>query len=321
MFSIDQGFGNGLVVNRDIDAARRICEAVKTLRPAYDVFLLFNPQVADKAALESILDAVVAEDVSFVLDVCSSDCQTLGTTTVQNHPVDGVHGVCIGVDDLARYKCRYGEHLAGVRLMELFSMDFTNRAVKTTNPEWNTAGWKLPDDAFFQPDLVRPFLRFARTEGMFVQFSDWHWARLHPWDETLKAQEAALRGLLGEFPGTVIVTYANNEPADKSVPRLRNWHEAVQPFVQDGAAAIGLSDQAWLREPEMSCPVEEVIEWAEQALSIGCRYIQFEPAWYFFKLPRGTFGRGDYRNDPKWQNSGEPLANFERLKTALMERR
>ena len=44
-----------------------------------------------------------------------------------------------------------------------------------------------------------------------------------------------MRRLLGEFPGVVIVTYANNEPEEKSLPRLGNWERAVEGFVADGA--------------------------------------------------------------------------------------
>jgi hypothetical protein len=36
VFSIDQGFGNGIVVNRDVEGMKRIIAALGTLRPAYD---------------------------------------------------------------------------------------------------------------------------------------------------------------------------------------------------------------------------------------------------------------------------------------------
>jgi hypothetical protein len=320
VFSMDQGFGNGLVVNRDLQAAQRMSRAVKSLRPDYDVYFVLNPQLADKAALEAVLDMLASEDVPFVLDVYTSDSQTLGTSTAHNAPADGLHGISISLDQLAALKRKYGRHLAGLRFMEVFSMDFINRAVKTTNPEWNTAGWKVPEDSFFQADLARPFLQFAKEHRMFVQWSDWHWSRFAPWDAPLKAHEAAMRGLLGEFAETVFVTYANNEPEEKSIPRLGNWHEAVEPFLAAGAAGIGLSDQAWMRDPEMSCPIEDLIAWARQARRLGCTYLQFEPAWYFFKLPRGTFGRVDYRKDPKWQDSGAALETFVQLKRALKTR-
>lgn len=317
VFSMDQGFGNGPVINRDLEGVRRMCRAVKTLEPQYETYFVLNPQIGDKGSFEVVLDMLASEDVPFVLDVYSSDSQTLGTTTGHNAPADGPHGISASLDDLDRCKRKYKRHFAGLRFMELFAMDFTNRAVKTTNPEWNTAGWRLPDDPFFQPELARSFLRFARENRMFVQWSDWHWSRFHPWDAPLTGQERALHALIHEFPSTVILTYANNEPAEASAPRLTGWEDAVKPFVADGAAAIGLSNQAWLREPEMSCPVEEIVAWTRQARRVGCRYIQFEPAWYFFKLPRGTFGRELYVGKPGWEDCGSPLAAFNRLRAAL----
>jgi hypothetical protein len=317
VFSLDQGFGNGIVVNADRAGTRRICRAVKSLRPAYEVCLLLNPQVADKRSFDTVLDVLVAEGVPFVFDVYSSDSQTLGTSTAWNAPADGPHGISITIEALAAYRTKYPRHLAGLRFMEIFAEDFTNRAIRTTNPEWNTAGWKLADDAFFQPAMARPFLKFARDHALFVQWSDWHWSRFAPWDAPLKQQEDTFVGLLSEFPGLVTVTYANNEPHSASSPRLKNWQEAVQPFVRSGARDIGLSDQAWMRDPEVSCPPEELVTWALQAVRLGCRYLQFEPVWYFFKLPRPSGGREIYTDSPAWRDSGAALPAFEQLRSAL----
>lgn len=44
LFSVEQGFGNGLVVNGDLEAVSRICRALKMLRPRYEVYALFNPR-------------------------------------------------------------------------------------------------------------------------------------------------------------------------------------------------------------------------------------------------------------------------------------
>jgi len=290
VFSIDQGFGNGIVVNRDVEGMKRIIAALDTLRPAYDVYPLFEPQVKDRVSLEKMLDLCAAADMPFVLDAYSSDAMTLGTSTAHNAPADGPHGIAISLEDLTRYKKRYGRHLAGLRFMEIMSQDFTVRAIRSTNPEWKGKDWKMPEDDFWQPRYARDFLRFARDNRMFVQWSDWHWLRFAPWDTPLKQREADIRRLLGEFPGIVIVTYANNEPSEQSVPRLMNWHEAVAPFV---AAGFGLSDQSWLRKDDTKCPIEDIVAWAKRALELKCPLIQFEPAWYFFKLPRGTFGLGD----------------------------
>ncbi len=318
IFSVDQGFGNGLVVNGDEVAMERIAAALKSLEPAYAVYALFEPQVADRARLEAILDVCVRAELPFVFDVYSSDAMTLGTSTAYNAPADGPHGVAISIEDLGRYKQRYGRWLAGVRIMEVFSQDFTVHAIRTTNPEWKGKGWVMPPGDFFRPELARPFLAFAREHGLFVQFSDWHWLQFAPWNERQRGREDALRKLLREFPCLVTVTYANNEHQEKSADRLRNWHEAVQPFVADGARGFGLSDQAWLREPETQCPVEDIIAWALRALELDCRLIQFEPAWYLFHLPRGSFGRSDYTGEARWQDRGRPTPAFDALRRALL---
>ena len=119
VFSVDQGFGNGLVVNRDLVGARRIARTLRTLEPKYDVYALFEPQVANKKKLDAVLDVFVEEEIPFVFDVWSSDAMTLGTTTPQNAPADGPHGVAISLEDLSQYKHRYGRHLAGMRIMEV----------------------------------------------------------------------------------------------------------------------------------------------------------------------------------------------------------
>ena len=56
--------------------------------------------------------------------------------------------------------------------------------------------------------------------------------------------------------------------------------------------------------------------WTRQARRVRCRYIQFEPAWYFFRLPRGTFGRECYVDKPGWEDRGNPLPAFNRLRAA-----
>ncbi len=121
------------------------------------------------------------------------------------------------------------------------------------------------------------------------------------------------------FRGVVIVTYANNEPEEKSLPRLNNWHTAVERFAADGAAGFGLSNQSWMRKEEWSCPIGDIIAWTQQARTLKCPLIQFEPSWYFFALPGGSFAREDYVKDPVWKNAGAPRATFEELKSVLLE--
>jgi hypothetical protein len=319
IFSIDQGFGNGLVVNHDIAAMGRIIAALKTLQPKYDVYALFNPQIADRSNLDAMLDLLVAADVPFVFDVYTSDAMTLGTSTKFNAPADGPHGVAISMKDLGVYKERYRGHLAGLRIMEVFSQDFTVRAIRTTNPEWKGAGWQMPEDEFFQYRFAEPFLRFAREQKMFVQWSDWHWFAFARWDATQGIHEKVLRRLLSEYPGTVIVTYANNEPEEKSRSRLNNWQDAVKGFVADSAVGFGLSNQSWMYKQEWTCPISDILAWTQQAKQFHCPLIQFEPSWYFFSLPGGSFWRKDYTQEPEWKHAGTPRATFEELRRVLVE--
>lgn len=319
IFSMDQGWGNGLVVNRDTAAMGRIIAAMKTLQPKYDVHALFNPQIADRKNLDALLDLLAAAEVPFVFDVYTSDAMTLGTSTKFNAPADGPHGIAISIKDLTAYKERYGKHLAGLRIMEVFSQDFTVRAIRTTNPEWKGAGWQMPADEFFQYRFAEPFLRFARDHKMFVQWSDPHWFKFQPWDKPQEAHEKVLRRLLGEFPGVVIVTYANNEPEGKSLPRLSNWHTAIEEFVADGASGFGLSNQSWMHKEEWTCPIADIIAWTQAARKLKCPLIQFEPSWYFFAVPGGSFAQEDYKNDPAWKNAGVPRATFEELKRVLLK--
>jgi len=45
---------------------------------------------------------------------------------------------------------------------------------------------------------------------------------------------------------------------------------------------------------------------------------QFEPAWYFLKLPRGTFEARDCTTDPQWSDRGKPTPDFDKLAAAPM---
>lgn len=317
VFNIDQCFGNGVVVQDDAVAVRRMVQALRPLEARYRVYALLNPMARDRIRLDRVLDALVAAKMPFMFDVCSSDCMTLGSATAQCNPYDASHGLSLSVDDLRAYKKRYGKWLAGMRFMEVLAQDFCVRAVRTTNPEWNRTSWKLPKDAFFQPETVEQYLRFARDSGMFVQWSDWHWFEFAKWDEPQKEHEAKLHDIFRRFPGIVTVTYANNEPNSDSIKRLPDWEKCIAGFKADKIAGLGLSDQSWLGD-DMACPVEDIISWARSALDKGCRLIQFEPTWYFFRLPRGTFGVEDYTKDPAWTDRGSATPNLLALQKALL---
>ncbi len=155
---------------------------------------------------------------------------------------------------------------------------------------------------------------------MFVQWSDWHLYENATWDSVQKTSEEALIALMKEFSGLVTITYANNEPGNSSEKIFADWEKTVKPFAEV-SAGYGLSDQAWLYDTsETECPAGDIIRWAKSALDRKCAIIQFEPVWYFFLLPRGSFGLGNYLDDPSYTERGNPTDNFLKLKEALMEK-
>ncbi len=303
VFSIDQGFGNGLVVHDDQVALTRIIAALRPLQQRFRVLVILNPMVRDKPRLHRVLDTLSARGMPFVLDVYTSDALTLGSCSEQNAPHDPSHGLTVSPDQLAALKQRLGKWLAGIRFTEVFAEDFTVRAVRTTNPEWALPCWKLPEDDFFQPSLAERYLKLASETGLFVQFSDWHWKAFAGWDSHQQERERQLTRLLKQYPGMVTVTFANNEPSETSVPRLQDWETAVRSFVKDGAAGFGLSCQSWLRRDETACPPEEFASWALSALNKG-------PATSVDRhgpvpSPRAARSKAAYRK-PGWASRGRP---------------
>jgi hypothetical protein len=319
LFSIDQGFGNGIVANGDVEALHRMVSALEPLRAKYEVSVLLNPMIKDKARLKVMLDKLVTQKMPFVFDVYSSDSFTLGANGPANAPFDSSHGQSISVEQLAAFKESYGASLAGLRFMEIFGQDYGIRAMKTTNPELKRPGDKLPADAFFRPDLAEGFIRFAKEHAMFVQWADFGWMPFSPWDKEMPRYTEQVKALLRKHPGVVTVTYNNNEPDEASIPRLSTWHTAVEPFPKDGAAGYGLSNQSWLHNfTYMDTKPGEIIAWTQSALDKNCRLIQFEPSWYFFNLPAGTFELGDSNKVSSGTQRGEARNPLKQLISSLL---
>lgn len=319
VFSLDQGFGNGVVVQRDRLAVHRIVEALRPLTARYDVAVIVNPMVADRNAFRAVLDTLDWLGMPFIFDIYTSDAYTLGPCSEQNAPTDPSHGLTITPQELTAFAERYPRALVGIRFAEVFAQDFTVRAIRTTNPEWGKPCQQLPVDAFFQPELVRAYLDVARRRGLWAQWGDWHWSAFADWDAPQRDNEAALAAVLADYPGIVTPTYNNNEPSEHSVARLPHWERAVQHLVAHGAAGFGLSNQSWLRRDETATPVEDMLAWARSVPERGGSYQQFEPVWYWFELPRGTFEQQEYTHDPQWRNRGMPRPHFERLRALLLE--
>ncbi len=329
VFVADQGIGDGLVVAGDRIGMHRICEALKPLQTRYDVYVLFGPHVKNKVHLDALLDVAVNNGIPFMFDVLSSDAMALGGTP-QTDPPDDAHGVEISLEDLAGYKQRYGASLAGIRFMEVMGQAFTALEIATRHPEWMHEGYSRMPDAdvdVFNADIVRPYLQFAQHHGMFVQWSEFSWGIRHFPErgdaDPAARREAALEGLLAEFPDLVTVTYANNEPEEGSRPQLMSWHEKVAPFVKAGAKDFGLSNQAWLYNLRpMECPVGDLIRWTERALELGCTYIEYEPVFYFFNLPIPhtlTPSQPLYTANAAFADRGEPRSAFQSLRDYLLD--
>jgi len=314
LFSIDEGFGNGIVANGDVEVLTRMVKELEPLRSKYEVSVLLNPMTKDKQRLKLMLDALVTQKMPFVFDVYSSEAFTLGVHGPANEAFDPSHGQSISVEQLAAFKETYGPWLAGLRFMEIFGQDYGIRAMKTTNPELKKPGDKIPDDTFFRPDLAEAFIRFAEQRTMFVQWADFNWMPFVPWDKEMPKYTEQVKGLLHKYPGVVTVTYNNNEPNEVSLLRLDTWQTAVEHFAKEGAAGYGLSDQSWLRNFHyMDTKPEEIIAWAKSALAKDCRLIQFEPAWYFFNLPLATFEVGDSTKVPDGTKHGEAKVSLKQL--------
>ncbi len=319
LFSIDQGFGNGVVANGNVEALNRMVTALDPLRAKYDVSVLLNPMIKDKQRLTLALDTLVKLKVPFVLDLISSDSFTLGANGPANAPFDSSHGLSVSVEQLAELKNTYGASLVGLRFMEIFGQDYGIRAMKTTNPELKRPGDILPADTFFRPDLAESFIRFAKEHAMFVQWADFGWMPFSPWDKEMPNYTEQVKALLRQHPGVVTITYNNNEPNEASIPRLSTWHTAVESFPKDGATGYGLSNQSWLHNfTYMDTKPEEIIAWTQSALDKNCRLIQFEPAWYLFNLPAGTFELGDSRNVPAGTQPGEARESLKQLIAFLL---
>ncbi len=317
LFHVSPAFGNSVAVVRDLTGLTRICQALRPLRSRYRVAVILDPALRDREVVHRCLDRCAAWDQPFVLDLCTSDSHMLSARTSHTRFHDASHGITLSLEEMKRLRTRYGALFTGLRVHEVFAQDFTVKAIRTTNPEWGHEGLPMPNGPFYRPDLLEPYLAWAQQDGLFVHWSDWHWHAFTEWDTAQQERETALRRLLQRYPGMIHVTYANNEPNSASAERLMTWHKAVDWTVQVGAAGFGLSNQSWMRS-DTDCPIEEIVAWTMRARHLRCSLIQFEPPWYLFQLPRGTFAFQDYRGDPAWKHRGEPRDCFRTLFQALM---
>ena len=330
IFSVDQILSNGYLVNNDLDALKNIIDAVKPLKKYYEVYLLLDPMIKDKSKLYNSLDFMKENDQDFVLEVMSSDAQALsGHVPYLIDPYDNAHGMLISPEELNSIKKKYGKYFAGIRFMETFGADFSTRCAKNLEltEQWVVdyrTKFPIPEDDYLQAKNIELYMKFAKDNKMFAEWTDFHWFAFSDWDKAQIKNEEILSDAIKKYPDTVIVCYSNNEPLVLSVPKVDTFDDALKTVVNKGGTlGIGLSNQSWLRSNPMETSPEEMILWCESALKKGCALIQFEPWFYYFNLPIGKLDGfvTDYRKEPEYADgkAGMPRENFKIVSKWLME--
>ena len=296
-FCIDQGAPNEALANGDMASLQRVLDDVKAFDTKFDTYVLLAG-APESPALDNALRLVAANKMRFVLDAMSSVAISRNPKPGLARPYNKSYGQLMSVEQLSAYKQRYRNYFVGIRIMELFEMNYTIHKVEFHGARWGAERFRQywpPEGDFFQEPVLEPYIRWAAQQGMFVDFSDWFWSFDHkslPSDIQQPQYEEQLRSIIERYPNVVIVTYANNEPNGRS--RKANWVPAFRAWHHYGAKGFGLSDQAWLCKvpktngSEMECPAEELIDWAKKAYHEGALMVQLEPAWYWWDFPRGS---------------------------------
>lgn len=316
VFSLDQGWANGVTAARDYLAVRRIATALTPLNAvrdgrggkAYDVCVGITPSGNSWGGLLAVLDQCVNSGLPFVLDVVSSDVLCMGRGN-WCCPWNLSHGVARSVFEVIELGARYGAWMRGFRFHEVNSLTWTMQYRR----EWLARiADQLPYDSFRQQVHLEPFVAFARQTGRFVIWSDPVWSGMGNNVPEVTAGEQLIRDLTDRYPGTVIPMYANNlgGPATENAYWPYLW-----PVFRPGTRGWGLSNQSWII-PDATA----LGRWAQRALRGGASVVQFEPAWFWFKLPVGSFtdaSEAAYTADPAWADRGSPLPSLQTLTAAL----
>lgn len=339
VFSIDQGWGNGIIEQQDLVGLKRIADSLKTLKEKYQVFALLTPVNKDKDKIKNVLDLLAENKIPFYLDVLTSDAHSIGRLPFNNAP-DPFHGVVVSFDDLKEYKSLYGKNFAGIRFMEVFSMDQQLKDCKRTSPR---PSW-CPEDIsnfpanFYEPDILEKYLSFAKENNLNALWVSPFWAGAIGYPQ-LESYEADLKRLIAKYPETMIVIFADNTVSDSDLENpggrnwwLKNWYDVISKF-QSGAKGLGMSAQAWNCQdygPKTAwqCDFNEFIRWVNSAKERGVQVIQFEPDWYFWQFPVGVIAEvspavyerdGGFTGlDFKYQVRGVQTEVFNKLKEALL---
>jgi hypothetical protein len=319
VFSLDQGFSNGLVALADganpgyLAALDRVISTLRVYQTKYDVYALLNPMPSlvidpahpanrEKERLNFVLATLVDAGIPFVLDVYSSDTYQIARYSpsinyaqfllngVAMQPSDPVHPDNPSPFVLDYYVARYGSMFAGIRIFETGSMSLTMRRCSMGGDcSWLGGAPPLPVGDFFQAPIASGFADYAAAHGMFVIWSDPIWTlpeltdglatRTFAQDFLDKVFRPSLANITAAHPGVVYPMYANND--EHHLDHFYDWQGYVQ-FA--GMAGFGLSDQSWncygTPWDDQSCPAQDVANWATTALARGAQMVEVEPFWY-----------------------------------------
>ncbi len=321
IFEIDHGQPFGPIESGDKVAQDRMVADLQALSSKYTVYVKLTGAETDKAVRDAALQFLASHHIHFIIDAYASD--TL-TTVNGNSPFDVSHGVGLSVDEMQKLKDEYGEWFAGVRIFETYSINFAIFMRQHRGKvQWARRFVdRLPGDGFFQPQILKQWIDFAARNHMRVFFMDWYWLFDHPVTPNnaeldQPGNEAVLARLIEDHPNVVTPMYDNNEPNGGSRRVYDSWTPTFRALVTHGAAGFGLSDQAWLcNRGVMNCPVQDLIDWARNALDNGASALEFEPYWYWWTLPRGP-AKNDYKEGITNDNRGEPRPALQQLAKAL----
>jgi hypothetical protein len=324
LFNLDQGFPAGIVETNDLNGLDRILAVLEEIKGKYDVYAIFSPLTAKTNNLHAALRSAAVHRLPFFLDVYTSDAMTIGNILIPANPqADPSHALTLSLDGLRALKAdkEIGPYFAGIRIFEVMAEDFTVKTCLAQKGE-KRVDWcdhfqrNVATADVFTRDTAKEVLDFAKGNGMLVFWSDWKW------DSQTEVQQKTIVDLLsgGDYRDTVILAYANNLPNEVSRNNDSDWQRWVakySPMVGKSVRGIALSDQAWLCDTDIACPLPAVQNWAERAIKAGAMAIQFEPANYFFELAKGT-NRVGYPNSPQWREvSGRPSEQLVLLASSL----
>lgn len=342
VFSLDQGFSNGLVrygtSTPEMRAVYgRVLQSLKELQVKYDVYALVNPIIANKTDhlnLYNILDLITAQGISFYLEVYSSDNTTITAYQPSLNNVSNVKyglgpvvsGGAAGTVSLQAIHNRYGRLFAGIRIFETGSLDFAeSECIRTSSCSVAIPPDQIVPD-YFNVAAAEPYVAFAKANQKSVLLGDLLWVA--PWDDgrTWKPGDSISRfrngvaTLAQRYPGTIYTMYDTNESYGAAMRsglhRITDWNRYLQ---FSGTKGIALSNQSWAcdRKPgfhSANCPAEYIALWTGDALrNKSAAVVQFEPFWYLFKWPLGVMADAVQPLDlsaPQNADLGAPTPNL-----------